>query len=485
MASTPANDDQQQQRGQSSQPQAQSPEHQNHNQPQNELSEQKPSASASILKERRFKLSRRAATLEDRMQQLETLIQAIPPQVFAGAGALGAGLPPQSPVDPSTSPHASFASSTHIFPTSVPPPSLTAYPLMNPSTFFGPVKPGSRNASPGTGMAWAPSTSSAVADQLAEETSRMSLASSYLYFDDEGYTRWQGETSGLPILDLLVERHAVVTKPDPDRGPAQQQQWKGQNGQGLNDWFPDRQPRRTETNPEHIWKLITTFIVPELMDSLVQCYLSTSYYLMPFLHVPTFLADYGNPRKWGEPGFAAFIVAICCLSSRHIDDPRVRADPNDSNSAGTQWFDLYLRLRTLPGADKPTLYTIQSVLIAGVYAVGLGRLSKAFALLAESVTLSIDAGLHRSADDYDLFDPVEDEVRKRTFWCVYLWDKQASAHFGRPPMLRLRDCDVGEPTIVDDEFITRDDCSSCSSQSSTSHRPSGKARRSSPAPRPY
>ena len=134
----------------------------------------------------------------------------------------------------------------------------------------------------------------------------------------------------------------------------------------------------------------------------------------------------------------------------------MRADPNDSNSAGTQWFDLLTRLRTLPGADKPTLYTIQSVLIAGVYAVGLGRLSKAFALLAEAVTLSLDAGLHRSADDYDLFDPVEDEVRKRTFWCVYIWDKQASAHFGRPPILRLRDCDVGEPAIVDDEFITRD-----------------------------
>ncbi|KAI0777449.1 fungal-specific transcription factor domain-containing protein [Trametes elegans] len=400
-------------------------------------------------------ISRRAATLEDRMQQLETLIQAIPPQVFAGAGALGAGLPPQSPVDPSTSPHASFASSTHIFPTAVPPPSLSAYPLMNPSTFFGPMKPSSRNSSPNTGMAFGPSSSNGVTDQLVEETSRMSLASSYLYFDDEGYTRWQGETSGLPILDLLVERHAVVTKPDPDRGPTPHQ-WKGQNGQPPNDWFPDRQPRRTETNPENIWKLITTFIVPELMDSLVQCYLSTSYYLMPFLHVPSFLADYGNPRKWGEPGFAAFIVAICCLSSRHIDDPRVRADPNDSNSAGTQWFDLYLRLRTLPGADKPTLYTIQSVLTAGVYAVGLGKLSKAFALLSESVTLSIDAGLHRSADDYDLFDPIEDEVRKRTFWCVYLWDKQASAHFGRPPMIRLWDCDVGEPTIVDDEFITRD-----------------------------
>lgn len=168
------------------------------------------------------------------------------------------------------------------------------------------------------------------------------------------------------------------------------------------------------------------------------------------------MQDYGNPSKWGEPGFAALIVAICCLSSRHIDDPRVRSDPSDGNSAGTQWFELFGRLRTLPNADRPTVYTVQSVLVAGVYAVGLGKLSKAFALLAEAVTLALDTGLHRSADAYDVFDPIEDEVRKRTFWCIYLWDKQAAAHFGRPPMVRLRDCDVGEPAAVDDELITRD-----------------------------
>lgn len=150
------------------------------------------------------------------------------------------------------------------------------------------------------------------------------------------------------------------------------------------------------------------------------------------------------------------MVAVCCLSSRHIDDPRVRGDPSDGNSAGTQWFELFGRLRTLPSADRPTIYTVQAVLLAGVYAVGLGKLSKAFGLLAEAVTLAIDIGLHRSVDDYDVFDPIEDEVRKRTFWCVYLWDKQTSSYFGRPPVIRLRDCDVGEPAIVDDEFITRE-----------------------------
>lgn len=164
--------------------------------------------------------------------------------------------------------------------------------------------------------------------------------------------------------------------------------------------------------------------------------------------------DYGNPVKWGEPGFASFILAICCLSSRHIDDPRVRSEGNDTCSVGSRWFELFSRLRTLPTADRPTLYTVQSVLVAAVYAVGLGKLSKAFALLSEAVTLSFDAGLHRSVEAYDCFDPIEDEVRKRTFWCVYMWDKQAGAAFGRPPLLRLRDCDVPEPAVVDDEFIS-------------------------------
>ncbi|KIK91069.1 hypothetical protein PAXRUDRAFT_150343 [Paxillus rubicundulus Ve08.2h10] len=402
--------------------------------------------------------SKRTATLEDRMHQLETLIQAIPPAVFA-AGGLNPAL--QAPADsPIASPLSAFASVNPTFSAGVPPPSLHVFPLTNPSTHFTtPPPPNSpRQDSPNTAfrsmLGQSPqSRHGSVTDQPAEETAR--IHASYLYFDDEGYTRWQGETSGLPLLDLLVENHTPVESETEKSTP--DSNWAGNPPNASNTtWFPNRMPTRTDVNPETLWKLITSYIVPELMDSLVQCYLCTSYYLLPFLHVPTFLADYGNPRKWGEPGFASFIVAVCCLASRHIDDPRVRSDPSEGISAGTQWFELFGRLRTLPIADRPTLYTIQADLIAGVYAVGLGKLSKAAALLSEAITVSIDAGLHRSSDTYDLFDPIEDEVRKRTFWCVYLWDKQLSAHFGRPPMIRLRDCDIREPTIIDDEFITHD-----------------------------
>ncbi|KAF8875786.1 fungal-specific transcription factor domain-containing protein [Infundibulicybe gibba] len=445
--------------------------------------------SSSILKERRFKLSRacdrcrikcdeghpcqacltassactfeepgkrthphkskRTATLEDRMHHLETLIQAIPPAVFAAGGVstTNSAAPPEA----ASSPIAPFMYPTQ-FPSGVPPPSLHVFPLAGPSAHFGhdpkhDDKQHSPNAVFGTLLGSSFGDQATTPDQLAEETSRMSLSASYLYFDDEGYTRWQGETSGLPVLDLLVERHTPSTTQDRNEptSPAPHASDKAASATNTA-WFPNRTPRRTDINPQTLWRLITTFIVPELMDNLVQCYLSTSYYILPFLHVPTFLSDYGNPQKWGEPGFAAFIVSICCLASRHMDDSRVRASSGESISAGTHWFELFGRLRTLPIADRPTLYNIQANLIAAVYAVGLGKLSKAAALLAESVTIRY----------LRPFRPIEDEVRKRTFWCVYIWDKQLSAHFGRPTMIRLRDCDVSEPASIDDEFITRD-----------------------------
>ena len=221
--------------------------------------------------------SRRTATLEDRLHHLESLIQAIPPAVFAaGDTSLSSLSPPDNlnqPSDPLLQ--------NHLYQTAIPPPSLTMTPLMNPSTHFA-----------------------LAADQVDhDEIARMSLSSSYLYVDDEGFTRWQGETSGLPILDLLIERHHSSPKNEHDsNSPATVVFYSDST------WFPDRTVHHlAHMNPGRLWILVTSFIPPDLMDryvfvvhpncrsthlhpqSLVRCYLSTSHYLMPFLHVPTFL----------------------------------------------------------------------------------------------------------------------------------------------------------------------------------------------------
>lgn len=74
------------------------------------------------------------------------------------------------------------------------------------------------------------------------------------------------------------------------------------------------------------------------------------------------------------------------------------------------------------------MYSIQAILAAAVYAADSGELSKTATLLSKVVTVSIDVSRPRSADTYDFFDGIEDEVRKHTFsWCVYLEQKTRRA----------------------------------------------------------
>jgi hypothetical protein len=101
------------------------------------------------------------------------------------------------------------------------------------------------------------------ADHALDETPRTSLTASYLYFDDEGYPRWQGETSCLPVLDLLIEKCQHAT------GQSGQDTYPNVESVTRVDWFPDRQPHRMEVNPQALWRLITSYIVPGLMDRLV------------------------------------------------------------------------------------------------------------------------------------------------------------------------------------------------------------------------
>lgn len=217
------------------------------------------------------------------MHHLESLIQAIPPAVFAAGSALpgdGSGIP----FDSATSPLASFASSTHTYPSGVPPPSLHVFPLLNPSTHFvtthARTRSESRTRSPVSAFRSMLGTPYPSADDLAEHTSKMSLSASYLYFDDEGYTRWQGETSGLPILDILLENHSSKRTEDPTNSSATTPH---PDPEPQKDWFPNRTPRRTDVNPQTLWRLITSYIVPDLMDRYV--FSCTTFGLAYFLSV--------------------------------------------------------------------------------------------------------------------------------------------------------------------------------------------------------
>ena len=153
------------------------------------------------------------------MRQLEQLIQAIPPSVFAANGLVNPTV--TSSPQPSTV-GTTFAASPQTYPSSIPPPHLNSYPLTNPSLRFttngssdgehgaAPTSPTQllRSSPPEAAMPTGPGSADST-EKLAVR--RVALSPSYMYFDDAGYPRWQGETSGLPFLDSLVERYSTGT----------------------------------------------------------------------------------------------------------------------------------------------------------------------------------------------------------------------------------------------------------------------------------
>lgn len=210
--------------------------------------------------------SRRTATLEDRMHHLETLIQSIPTNLLEAA-ARGASDPSQSPVDTTFS-HSNILgfNGPATYPSGVPPPSLSTSSLTNPSTHFSPSSiPVSFSS------VFGPSPG----EQISEATSRLSLSHSYMYFDEQGCKRWQGETSGLPLLDLLFDRASSTTPGDWQTSAATAVTVDSPSEQEDNtsvsntDWFPDRVARRIDVNPETLWKVLTSSISPDLMDTCV------------------------------------------------------------------------------------------------------------------------------------------------------------------------------------------------------------------------
>jgi hypothetical protein len=222
------------------------------------------------------------------MHHLETLIQAIPPAVFAAGGLVSPTS--HASTDSTTSPVAPFVYPSGI-PPGVPPPSLHVFPLTGPSAHFTHEPKVEERHSPRTsfgpffGNSYGPYSQIQSPDQLAEATSRMSLTASYLYFDDEGYTRWQGETSGLPVLDLLVERHAPpqsrATADSRSRSDSISSHPGDKAANATNsDWFPNRTLRRTDVNPQTLWKLITSYILPELMDRHVLAWIKSNRLLI-------------------------------------------------------------------------------------------------------------------------------------------------------------------------------------------------------------
>ncbi|PAV16889.1 quinate utilization pathway activator [Pyrrhoderma noxium] len=143
----------------------------------------------------------------------------------------------------------------------------------------------------------------------------------------------------------------------------------------------------------------------------------TSYILL--LHVPrSFLPmERHTVRK---------LAQICHESSRHISVASY--DPPQSIHVVIRYFDT-------------------------VYHFCEGHDATSHASFGEAAHIAVTLHMHEETS-YEGLDPIECEIRRRTFWLLFGADKSMSILLGRPICLRDEDCTLHFPKEVDDEYIT-------------------------------
>lgn len=77
--------------------------------------------------------------------------------------------------------------------------------------------------------------------------------------------------------------------------------------------------------------------------------------------------------------------------------------------------------------------------------------SASWTWLGSTVRIAQDIGLHRESGPWGV---VENEVRRRVWWGIYVWDRLLSVELGRVLLIDDADCDINLPCPVDDHFIT-------------------------------
>lgn len=158
-----------------------------------------------------------------------------------------------------------------------------------------------------------------------------------------------------------------------------------------------------------------------------------------------------------DPLFACHLYAVMALGELYSNCKSSKLGAE--SIPGTEWYvqavnlleDLY---------ETPTVEQIQVLLLLvsildtkkatalmykqSFYANALGRVKTAHVYCGIALRLSIGIGMHRSQINIDA---VQQEVRRRVWWTLYLFDRLISSKLGLPLGIRDSDIDVENPSM--------------------------------------
>jgi hypothetical protein len=145
------------------------------------------------------------------------------------------------------------------------------------------------------------------------------------------------------------------------------------------------------------------------------------------------------------------VIAICSLAQSSRPKERTRSSYSPRDTGSREWTHEtisvwhYRRCKRLldDELEMPTLATVQSHIVMSLYLYTTSRPSAAYNSLGTAGRIAYSLGLQR--DPPATLGVTKQELRRRIWWSLYIFDSRLSLELGRPTIMTLHVCDCQLP----------------------------------------
>lgn len=175
------------------------------------------------------------------------------------------------------------------------------------------------------------------------------------------------------------------------------------------------------------------------------------YPLTPCIHKPSFMADLHTKREERDPLFFALVMSTVASTLVQVPRSYVPMERSVVRKLAQRCYEASRHITTA-AYDPPMSMHVVIRYFDCVYHFCEGNDAAQHAAFGEAAHIAVTLRMHEESS-YEGLDPIECEVRRRTFWLLFDADKSMSILLGRPICLRDEDCTVHFPKELDDEYI--------------------------------
>ncbi|KXL51067.1 hypothetical protein M433DRAFT_157809 [Acidomyces richmondensis BFW] len=262
--------------------------------------------------------------------------------------------------------------------------------------------------------------------------------------DEEGYSRYMGPSSGVGFVAMVIQE----ILPDDTPEDADFHSLFALDDSTRHKWLADSDMLLWQVRPENL-------PVRNEANRIVDLFFTFTERVYPVLHRPTFkcvvnqlyATSQVDPSGFEQLAQLYFVLSIgyCFDFERDIED-RVRDQIRALQTACRCLFTTLHRKRN-------GLMRLQTLALHSYALLLLRQRSESVEVSATANVLALEIGLHHDGQRMN-GNPLETEMRRRVFWCVFILHLCNSSLQGLPRALHEADIQIAEPSDVDDEQLT-------------------------------